>query len=607
MSSRLRIVLAVVAFAALAVCETSGAATAPQDCPATNVPDTLVLQAGTPQWSKIGTPYGSPFQVGLANSNGCPVTSGLVGVPVTFSAPSSGAGGTFVTSGSNTAVVGTSAQGVAAAPQFTANHATGDYTVVATSQYGSVTFALHNTAAGVPAAIGAAGASRQSATTGGRYAQALQATVKDADGNPVEGVTVTFSLGGASGGAGGGGSGAAAAGATFDGGATQATALTGADGTATSPFFTANGTAGAFTASASTMGVVEPAAFSLRNVAGKPTRITALAPARQSTLLGVQYVKPLRVKLLDGGGKPVQGATVTFSLGSGGGGAGAGAGGAAGASFVGGMTQATAVTNSDGVASSPAFTANTVAGTFTAAATSSGTSAAATFALDNLSGRLVTLGADARSAIVGRAFGGGLRVELRDAGGKPARGVSVTFALGATAGANGASAAAGATFTGGGSQATVVTNAAGVATSPRLTANTVAGTFTATATVAGAAQAATFSLRNLAGRAKALAAGVAASESTAIGTRFPVRLAVTVTDGHQNPVPGAVVTFSAPARGASGRFAGGGRSVRVRTDADGIAGAPTFVANHALGGYVVRATVHGTHAAAFALVNLPAA
>jgi hypothetical protein len=44
--------------------------------------------------------------------------------------------------------------------------------------------------------------------------------------------------------------------------------------------------------------------------------------------------------------------------------------------------------------------------------------------------------------------------------------------------------------------------------------------------------------------------------------------------------------------------------VSVRTDADGIAIAPPFVANGTPGGYVVTATVAGaTGAAAFALVN----
>ena len=64
-----------------------------------------------------------------------------------------------------------------------------------------------------------------------------------------------------------------------------------------------------------------------------------------------------------------------------------------------------------------------------------------------------------------------------------------------------------------------------------------------------------FSLVNLAGKPAKIAPGVGSTQSTPAGSAFPIRLAVTVTDAEKNPVPGALVTFSAPAAGASGRFA----------------------------------------------------
>ena len=601
------VALGAVALAALAAAAAGGSARGADQCPATNWPDSLVLQGGTPQSSKIGSPFESPFQVALANSNGCPVTAGVAGVPVTFSAPASGASGTFEASGSNTAIVGTNAQGVAAAPQFTANRTAGDYTVAASSQYGSVTFALNNTASGVPATIGATGAASESAAAGARYPQPLQATVTDVNGNPIEGVMVTFSLGSAPSG-GGGGSGAGAAGATFDGGGMQATELTDASGTATSPFLTANGVAGGFSATAATAGVVEPASFALHNLAGKAPLITALAPAKQSATVSARYRKPLEVTLRDGNGKPLQGATVTFSLGSASaGGAAAGGGGSAGASFVGGSSQASEVTDAAGIAASPLFTANTTAGRFTATATTTGTTDAASFALDNLAAKspaLAVVGRATQSAFVGGRYGHPLQVRVRDGAGKPLEGASVTFTLGASGGGGGSgtASAAGASFVGGSAQVTETTTAAGIATSPRLIANTSAGTFTATATTSGSNDAASFNLRNLAAKPTTITPGVAASESTGIGTRFPIRFAVTVTDAHDNPVADVDVTFAAPARGPSGRFTGRRRTVTVRTDAKGVAIAPAFVANRAEGGYVVRATA-ADHAAAFALVN----
>jgi hypothetical protein len=90
-----------------------------------------------------------------------------------------------------------------------------------------------------------------------------------------------------------------------------------------------------------------------------------------------------------------------------------------------------------------------------------------------------------------------------------------------------------------------------------------------------------------------------------VGTRFPVRLAVTVTDKNGNDVAGVTVRFTAPGHGASGRFNGTTRMVVIRTDAKGVAVAPRFVANRTAGGYVVSARTGG-HSAAFALVNLPA-
>jgi hypothetical protein len=116
-------------------------------CPSSNPPNQLTLVAGTPQTAQLGTAFATGLQVALANSDGCPVTSAAAGVPVTFTAPASGASGVFSTSAANTAVVGADASGTVAAPPFTANTVAGSYTVIASSQYGSVSFSLTNTAA----------------------------------------------------------------------------------------------------------------------------------------------------------------------------------------------------------------------------------------------------------------------------------------------------------------------------------------------------------------------------------------------------------------------------------------------------------------------------
>ena len=177
-----------------------------------------------------------------------------------------------------------------------------------------------------------------------------------------------------------------------------------------------------------------------------------------------------------------------------------------------------------------------------------------------------------------------------------------------------------------GAQASATTGASGVASSPLLTADSAAGSFIATAAVSGkeptggsggetsgtsaggAATPVSFSLSNLAGKPAKLTPGVGSPQSTPAGTPFPIRLALTVTDAQSNPVPNALLTFSAPPDGASGRFTLSSRdtghrrtriphartirippprtlrvshphTVRVRTNACGIAVAPTFTAN----------------------------
>ena len=212
------------------------------------------------------------------------------------------------------------------------------------------------------------------------------------------------------------------------------------------------------------------------------------------------------------------------------------------------------------------------------------------------------IGSPARSATVGTRYAQPLRARVLDSDGNPVQGASVTFALG-SAGSAAASGSAGAAFADGSAQATVVSDAAGRATSPGFTANTTAGAYSATATLTGGAGHVGFSLRNRAARPAAIAPGVAASTWAVVGVRFPIRLAVTVNDAYGNPVAGAVVTFSAPARGPSGRFASGSHRARVRTSASGKAVAPAFSATSQPGGYVVRATAAAAAPAAFALVN----
>jgi protocatechuate 3,4-dioxygenase beta subunit len=310
--------------------ETGTSPTGTSGCPSSNPPNQMTLLAGTPQTATLGSAFATGLQVALGNSDGCPVTSAAAGIPVTFSAPASGASGVFSSSASNTVIVGADASGSVAAPAFTANTTQGSYTVTASSQYGSVSFSLTNTAAGIPARIVAIPLKRRSASVSSRYPQPLQVRVLDADGDPVAGTTVTFTLGsGASSTC--GTSTSQGAGATFTGTGTQANATTTASGVASSPLLTANGTAGSFTATAAVSGkeptggsgretsgasgsdAAAPVRFSLSNLAGEPAKLTPGVGSTQSTPAGTPFPIRLAVTVTDAQKNPVPGALITFS------------------------------------------------------------------------------------------------------------------------------------------------------------------------------------------------------------------------------------------------------------------------------------------------------
>src|SRR5260370_2055446 len=94
------------------------------------------------------------------------------------------------------------------------------------------------------------------------FATALQATVKDAGGNPVSGVTVTFTAP------------SSGASAGFGSSAT-ATAVTNNSGQATASTLTANSTVSSYTVTPTVTGMTTTASFSLPNAAEPPPRLPA--------------------------------------------------------------------------------------------------------------------------------------------------------------------------------------------------------------------------------------------------------------------------------------------------------------------------------------------
>jgi Zn-dependent metalloprotease len=95
------------------------------------------------------------------------------------------------------------------------------------------------------------------------------------------------------------------------------------------------------------------------------------------------------------------------------------------------------------------------------------------------------------------------------------------------------------------------------------------------------------------------------NQSTQTQTQFQLPLKVKVQNYLNQPMAGLTVTFTAPASGTSGTFAGTNTNIATAvTDANGIATSPMFSANAAQGGYIVQATVGGLASfASFGMTN----
>ena len=431
-----------------------------------------------------------------------------------------------------------------------------------------------------------AGGSGQQSQLGTQFAQNLQVALANTNGCPLTGnlagVSVNFDA-----------PGSGASGIFASSGSREGYVGTDSQGVATAPPFTANFTVGNYSVDAhSDYGTVE---IFLSNTAdGLSSSIAATGTVNQEATVDGSYAQPLQARVTDANGSPVQGANVTFAIVP-------GATGAS-ASFAGGAPDA--ITDSNGLATSPRLIANSVPGRFVATASIAGVSTVATYTLDNHAAinALQVISTHDPKATVGSRYRSSLQARVLDAGGQPIEGVAVTFGI--TAADNGAAA----TFLGGTGQATALTDANGLATAPPLVAGKTAGRFAATAAAPGS-QPGRYILENLAATPTSIAVGAADGQSTTVGTRFAIPLAVVVADKNGNAVAGATVVFAAPRHDAGGYFKRTHAHllrVDVKTNSKGVAVAPAFTANGSVGGYAVVAAVKGrTLRAAFSLLNLP--
>lgn len=342
----------------------------------------------------------------------------MAGAPVTWA--SSSASVTVASAGGDSAVVTSAGNGSA--------------TVTATSggASGSTTVTVAQTAT----SLQAAGGDAQSGPVGAALPAQLQVVVRDRLNAPVAGVTVTFTVQGG-------------------GALTAPNAVTGANGIASVGWTLGTSTLTPQSVLAASQGV-GAVSFTATPVAGPPATAAVAAGAGQSATPGSAVGVAPRVIVRDTYDNPVSGVSVQFSVTQGGG----------------TVTGATQVTSATGEAAVGQWTLG-AAGPQTLTATFPGTSLAAVAftATAGAAAQLSISGGDNQAAMVSTSVPTAPSVLVRDGGGNPMAGVTVSFAVTSGDGAVG--------------NATATTNAAGVASAGSWTLGATGGPNRLTASVPG--------------------------------------------------------------------------------------------------------------------------
>src|SRR5205807_2221790 len=279
---------------------------------------------GDGQTGTVGTTLPTQLSVRVADQFNNPVA----GVTVTWT-PATG-------SGSVNPTTSTSDGSGIAATTWTLGTAAGTQTVQATGAGSPVPFSATATAGGA-ATIAANSPTSQSATAGTAVRSPPSVIVKDANGNPVAQVAVTFAV------------------APGNGSITGASQTTNASGVATVGSWTLSATAGSNTLTA-TSGTLSgsPVTFTATGTAGAAATIAATSPTSPAATAGAAGSAPPSVIVKDANGNPVTGVTVTFAV-------------APGSGTITGGTQ---TTSTSGVATVGSWTLSPTAGSNTLTATS---------------------------------------------------------------------------------------------------------------------------------------------------------------------------------------------------------------------------------------------
>jgi len=390
-----------------------------------------------------------------------------------------------------------------------------------------------------------AGGNGQTAVAGTAVATAPSVYVRDGSGNPVSGLSITFSVWS------GGGS------------VTGGVAVTGDDGIATVGSWTLGPVPGANALHATCAGVSgSPVTFTATGVVGPATTMVLNAGDGQTAVAGSTVGLDPSVKVIDAGGNPVSGVAVIFAVASGGG----------------SVTGAGATTDAAGIAAVGSWRLGTTAGANTLTATSAGlTGSPVTFTATGIPGapnRMLMNAGNGQTVHVGTPVTIPPSVLVVDANDNPVAGVSVTFAVqlggGSVTGANATS------------------DASGIATVGSWTLGTAAGTNTLRATSSSfGGPPVTFTATGLTGSPTTITLYAGDNQTAAVNATVATAPSVRVFDMYGNPVTGVAVTFA---------VASGGGSITgptTTTNASGIAAVGSWRLGTTAGANTLTATSPG--------------
>ena len=390
--------------------------------------------------------------------------------------------------------------------------------------------------AGAPSVISANSALTQSGTAGAPAQVAPSVQVRDAQGNPVSGVSVDFVV-------------------TGGGGSVNPTPplQTNASGVATLGGWTLGPTPGPNTLEARVPGLIgNPVVFTATGLPGSANRLAIVTEPSSAVPSGVLFPQQPTVQLQDAAGNAVAqaGVPVTAAIATGGG-------------TLGGVL--TVNTNAAGLAAFANLSISGLVGPRTLIFSSSGLTSATSSTITVSAGAAARLGVAVQpssSAQGGVPFAQQPQAQVEDASGNPVSLAGVTVI---------ASIASGGGTLGG--VVTAVTNASGRAVFTNLSITGTVGNRTLGFTAVGLAGATSNTIAVGPGPATQILANSAVSQSATVATNVSQSPAVVVRDGQSNPVSGVSVTFTLTA--------GNGATVPVSpavvaTNASGIAALTTW-------------------------------